>query len=362
MTGSGTNGRPRIRGAGARRGAFSAAALSAILAALILPAIAGAAYYKPPDGKIWSGVSDTGKLEDFNRFKEATGKHPAILQTFHSWGTKPGRAYNRWRAARARPVLHISTTEGYGGREEISPRGIARGNGDDYLIRLNRFFGGEKKLIGYIRPLAEMNGYRNPYCAFNGNGTRRDGAHTTKQFKRAWRRIVIIIRGGGSTTTINRRLKAQDLPKLRPREESLDGYMEQAPVSFMWTPQYFGSPNVRGNQPPDYFPGKRWVDWVGTDFYSNYPFWKQFKQFYARYDFKPFVIGEWGVTGHDQPDFIAEFMNWVNASRKRVRMNLYYQGFNGDAYSPYRYPQSLSKLRSKLSISRYPPFTPEYAP
>jgi hypothetical protein len=333
-----------------------------VAASLLVPGIAGAAYYKPPSGQIWAGVSDTGRLEDYKRYRDATDKHPAVLETFHSWGTKPGAAFSRWNQANVRPMLHISTTEGYGGREKISPRGIANGGGDAYLIRLNRFFGGEKKLIAYIRPLAEMNGYRNPYCAFNGNGTRRDRAHSTKEFKRAWRRIVIIIRGGGTPSTINRRLRKQNLPKMKPHGERLDGYMQQAPVAFLWTPQYFGNPNIKGNQPPDYFPGKSWVDWVGTDFYSNYPFWKQFKAFYARYDFKPFVVGEWGVTGQDQPGFISEFTDWAEAHRGKVRMLIYYQGFNGDSYSPFRYPQTLDRLRGRLNRGPYPAFTPENAP
>ena len=34
-------------------------------------------------------------------------------------------------------MLHISTAQNYGVKEEISPRGIARGQGDAYLLALN---------------------------------------------------------------------------------------------------------------------------------------------------------------------------------------------------------------------------------
>ena len=41
-----------------------------------------------------------------------------------------------------------------------------------------------------------MNGHWNPYSAYNANGTPRDRGHSTKNFRRAWQRIVLIVRGG----------------------------------------------------------------------------------------------------------------------------------------------------------------------
>ena len=38
---------------------------------------------------------------------------------------------------------------------------------------------------------------------------------------------------------------------------------------------------MKGNFPGNYWPGRRWVDWVGTDFYSQYPVWKDLNRFYA---------------------------------------------------------------------------------
>ena len=35
-------------------------------------------------------------------------------------------------------MLHVSTAQNYGVKEEISPRGIARGQGDAYLLRSTR--------------------------------------------------------------------------------------------------------------------------------------------------------------------------------------------------------------------------------
>ena len=46
--------------------------------------------------------------------------------------------------------------------------------------------------------------------------------------------------------------------------------LPQPRVAMMWVPQSFGSPNIAGNQPADYWPGGRYVDWVGIDIYSKF--------------------------------------------------------------------------------------------
>ena len=71
-------------------------------------------------------------------------------------------------------MLHISTQDGYGTPERVTPRGIARGQGDDYLLRLNRRLA-ERRPV-YIRFLAEMNQTNNGYSAFDRNGRSRGPA------------------------------------------------------------------------------------------------------------------------------------------------------------------------------------------
>ena len=68
--------------------------------------------------------------------------------------------------AGARLMLHISTAQSYGVREVISPRGIARGQGDAYLLSLNRRIDEAGEPV-YVRLMAEMNQTNNAYCAFN---------------------------------------------------------------------------------------------------------------------------------------------------------------------------------------------------
>jgi hypothetical protein len=346
-------------------------ALAALVCAMSLaaPALAGSAVYAPPAKKqVWTGVSDTNNLADYNSFVGVVGKHMPIMQTFHSWDNGLLKADKRWSDAKVRPMLHISTAEG-NGPEETTPGQIANGEGDDYLIKLNKYFGGAAQRIAYIRPFGEMNGSHSPFCAFNANGSARDANHSTTQFKRAWKRMAIIVKGGGRLSEINARLAAEGLPQVQPVNggESLpvplpgesEPYFTAAPVSFVWTPQLRNEPNVKGNKPSRYWPGEQWVDWTGTDIYSNSASFKLLEAFYKKQRrHKPFVIGEWAVALSDNAAFVKSLLGWVK-DHKAVRMVIYYQGFGSDAYRPSRYPKAMSRLRKDLNKARYPAFTPE---
>src|SRR6187455_2863544 len=81
-------------------------------AALALSAApAPAATLVPPRPNVFLGVSDRGTTTEFNEFAELTGKHPALLQTFHPWGNSLNEAYERWRETATRPILAISTAD-----------------------------------------------------------------------------------------------------------------------------------------------------------------------------------------------------------------------------------------------------------
>ena len=84
-------------------------------------------------------------------------------------GLRLPESIERWQAARARPILHVTTADSGDGHELISPRSIAQGYGDDYLIRLNRLFW-EKKMHAYIRPLGEPNRCLNVFASYDCSG------------------------------------------------------------------------------------------------------------------------------------------------------------------------------------------------
>ena len=192
-------------------------------------------------------------------------------------------------------MLHISTAQNYGVPEVISPRGIARGQGDAYLLSLNRRIDEAGEPV-YVRLMAEMNQTNNAYCAFNANGSSRGASHSTSAFKDAWRRSTLILRGG-PVATINAKLKRLQLPAVRGAGD--DEELPRPQLSMLWVPQTEGTPNIAANSAAAYWPGPQYVDWVGTDFYSRFPAFAKLERFYAQYPSKPFVFGEWAMWGAD---------------------------------------------------------------
>jgi hypothetical protein len=305
--------------------------------------------YLPPRGKVFTGVTGGEYPSGFNR---QVGKHQAVFQTFTLWGYRPDRVVARSIASRARPMIHISTLGPNG--EVITPRGIARGRGDGYLVDLNRIAAASGHVL-YIRLMAEMNAHWNPYSAFDASGRPRGPSHSTRAFRRAWRRVVTIVRGG-ARSRIDRRLRALRLPPLRSSRARLP----RPKVAFLWVPQVAGAPDTRANAPRAYWPGARYVDWVGTDFYSKFPNWSGLARFYASYPRKPFAFGEWAVWGGDHASFVNGLFAWAR-SHSRVRMLMYNQGVRtGGPFRLSHYPRSRRALARQLSSRRFPAFAPEF--
>ena len=129
-------------------------------------------------------------------------------------------------------------------------------------------------------------------------------------------------------------------------------------MSIIWSPLPGGSPRVKGNFPGNYWPGSRWVDWVGTDFYSEYPVWKDLNRFYAgkQWKGKPVAITEWAVSGEDEPRFVKQLVAWT-VKRPRVRMLVYYHGFGpGNTYDLSLYPRTTNTLRLKIRRATFLPY------
>jgi hypothetical protein len=329
--------------------------------------------YAPGKGKAYHGVSDTGEPSAFFDFARQVGAHPATLQAFYHWDTPlTSGAFYRWARTDTRGVLSLSTAAGDGG-ERITPKQIAKGVGDRYIINLGRTIA-EAQQIVYIRLLAEMNGHWNPYCAFGADGARRRGGHSTAWFRRAWRRFALIVRGG-SRAQINGKLVRQGMPRiLNAASESDPVYnagpegiplavpaeLPQPKVALMWVPQSFGSPNIRGNQPSDYWPGGKYVDWVGFDIYSKFAgAFDDDQAFIRRYDKWPVVIGEYGPWDNDfRGSFTGSLFNWAR-SHNRVKMLLYYRSVTTDnPYNVQFYPGAQRVLRRNLNKRRFVEFAP----
>jgi hypothetical protein len=332
----------------------------AVTAALALGAAApaGAGLLQPPAGKTFFGLTDSGVASQFSEFAEAVGKHPALIETFRSWGSDLSGSIQRWQRAVARPVLHLSTADPHYGWEIITPRGIALGKGDDYLVALNRLFWSQG-MRAYLRPLGEPNRCLNAYAAYDCGGSPNAGYQRPLWYRRAFRRMYILLHGGGTLEKIDQRLAQAGLPPLTSRSGKLPPGLPKAPIVVIWSPLSSGSPAVRRNLPGFFYPGRRYLDWIGTDFYSSYPDWKSLTRFYTRFERrtrKPFSLTEWGVNG-DDPRFVRRLFTWAQRHR-HCRMLIYYQDFGSE--SPYRlqnYPASLAVVRRRLNS----PSFPEYA-
>jgi hypothetical protein len=321
-------------------------ALAAVAACLALVAPAAASPLLPPPGKVFSGVSGG---ESVGVFQRQTGNHPAVFGFFTKFYGANEFIFRGAERADSRLMLHISTQDGYGTREVVTPRGIAGGEGDRYLVGLNRRIA-ESGRPTYIRLMAEMNQANNGYSAFDRSGRSRGPAHSTRAFKQAWRRATLILRGG-PVEQIDAKLHALRLPPVRTAAAELP----QPQVAMVWVPQTRGTPDTPANMPRAYWPGGRYVDWVGTDFYSRFPNFRWLDDFYRAFPGKPFVFGEWAMWGGDDPAFVGSLFGWIH-SHPRVRMALYNQG--GHADGPFRlnrYPRSRAALRKALSHRRFVP-------
>jgi hypothetical protein len=328
---------PRGADSGAMR---RAAALLALACAVAAPSAARGDAYLPPPGRIFTGVAGGADLGGYQR---AARRSPAVVQSFLTWGG--GIDWALARAGQARPMVHIST--GMVGHERITPRGIARGDGDRWLLELGRRLA-EDGRPAYVRLMAEMNGNWNPYCAFSATGRSRGPDHATASFRRAWQRTYLVLHGG-PTAGVNARLRALGLPPVRGAGEEL-----AAPrVAFLWVPQSAGNPDTAANGPAAYWPGGAYVDWVGTDFYSRFPNFAGLERLYRDYPGKPFVLGEWALWGRDDPGFVTRLFAWTRA-HPRVRMLVYNQGERTDGpFRLWRYPHSARVLRGLLAKRRF---------
>jgi hypothetical protein len=308
----------------------------------------------PRGDKVFFGVSDTGNSADFGHFSTALSKHPALIESFRTWGSDFPESIERWQAARARPVLHITTADTTDGHELISPRSIARGEGDEYLVRLNKLFWA-KKMPAYIRPLGEPNRCLNVYSSYDCGGAARDAAHKPRWYRLAFRRIYVLLHGGGKRSAIDARLAKAGLPPLQVEAKGLPA----APIAVIWSTLPAGSPTVPQNRPKYFYPGDEYVDWVGTDFYSDNQDWKALTGLYNRFSTKPFAIPEFGVSSGDDPTYMKRLLIWVQR-HPRCKMLVYYQDFGStSAYRIQNYPASLAVLRRGLHSPIFPSFAPD---
>ena len=320
--------------------------------------------FAPPRGHILHGVSDTSHNTDFWHFAHQVKAKPAVLEDFYHWDTPlTTGALQRWHRTHTRGVLSLSTAPG-GGPELITPRQIARGMDDHYLLRLRESIASSRQTV-YIRLFPEMNGYWNPYSAFNKHGKARGADHSPKAFRRAWQRVALIVRGG-KRSAINAALEKRGMPRILRASSNGDPIyaaqqvgrrLPRPKVAFMWTPLAIGSPDVRGNRPSAYWPGRAFVDWVGTDLYSKYDgdaMRAAVARLYDTYDGMPFAIGEYSPWNNDRKGrYTRHVFRWAEGHR-RVGMLIYYRSVTTHThFSLDNWPAAQRVIKHELKKPRF---------
>jgi hypothetical protein len=327
--------------------------VTAMTGLMLGTASASAGVFGPPPGKVfWGGQGGytAGPIRDFAR---QSGKHPAAYHFYVQWGATGfiSGLLDISRRQRTRPVLNISTK-----MTRQTPRSLAQGRGDDFLIGLNRLLD-DYRLPVYVEPLAEMNNGNNPYAPYDLSGRSRGAEYSTAAFRGMWKRTALILRGG-NVAAIDRKLRRLGLPPARTSRATL----AQPRVGLVWTPLSFGNPEIEKNHPRHFWPGSAYVDWVATTWYSPFRTSSAFHRFYSypAWRDKPFAFTEFAVWGPESPGFIDQFFGFVR-SHPRVRMALYYQ--SAAMRREFRlstHPRSRAALRRHVRSSRFAALAPEF--
>lgn len=273
------------------------------------------------------------------RFDRLTGQRTESGLVFlgwdqgRTWGSKYEFFLNKL-GERPHIALH---TEGRG--LTLTPGAISLGRGDGHLIGLAQAIAASGK-AAIIRPLGEMNNSKNPYCAFTPSGGRKGSAYSARSYRRAFQRIYILMHGG-TAQAMTARLRALRLPGV-----STDIPANPVPrMTVVWNPLAVGVPNVRGNGYRDYFPGSRYLDAYGNNYYNTsgvYAFHRT-EELYKAYPRKAFMFPEWGMSV-DDPGYVRAFATFVRRHR-RVRFISFFNGPAGGAYDIGTKPRSRAAYR-----------------
>jgi hypothetical protein len=295
-----------------------------LLAAAVLAGVAGAR--QNPGERPYLGVYGS-------RTAFAPQAH-LVGHVIAAWGQTP--VTNILAALGRVPMLGLTT----GG---LTPQAIAAGRGDAWLVEINSAISGYGSLV-YVRPFGEMDGYWNPYCAYNENGSARPAAFSTANFRRAFARVEILLHGG-TAQFVNARLRKAGLP---PTSQEF-AVNPKSRLRIIWNPLGWAHPDVPGNQPERYYPGDAYVDVVGGDVYktsSNVGHLTALEKLYAAHPNKPFSIPEWGLDSIDDPDFVRRVAEFIR-THPRTEVAVYYNGRGGSRFDLG------SKPRSRAAYARY---------
>jgi glycosyl hydrolase family 26 len=317
--------RPDWRTAGPSPTIVSLVGRRSLLLVLAFAMLAGAAAGASNSSTEARGVL-LGVLGNPARFESLTGQRSRVVHKIvswdqgHTWGSPFASLFTSMGEM---PLLGFGTDRR--GTGPISPRAIAFGQGDAFLVAINQAVAAWGRPI-YVRPFGEMNGHWTPYSAFDRSGRPRGPTHTTAMFRKAFARVYLIVHGGADT---NARLRALGLPPVAA--ELVSNPFPR--VRVIWNPQGYGSPDIPANSAAAYYPGDRYVDVVGNDLYNQggRAAWEANDKLYADHPAKPYAIVEWANWSIDDAGFIRRMATFVRTHR-RVELVSYFHGNPGSPW------------------------------
>ena len=311
-----------------RRARGAGAALALLLCIAVAAAIPASSAESASTSRTQLGI-----VGDPGRFTQLTGQRSSIRHIFASLyqSTSFPRILEQLRPV---PMLALKT----GG---TPPLDLAQGRADSSLGALNAALAGFGGLV-YVRPMPEMNGHWNEYCAFNKDGSSRGPRYSTASFRKAFARIAIFARGG-SRASMSAQLRKLGLPGV-----ASDLPLTQARI--VWNPQGYGAPDVPANSAAAYYPGDAYVDVVANDIYrqSTGAAWDANEALYRRYPHKRYAIAEWGLWGMDDPAYVEQMAAFTR-THSRMEFLSYFNSKPGSLWDLGSKPQSRATYRRLIT-------------
>ena len=210
----------------------------------------------------------------------------------------PLRLQRRRGRARDADAPHLDSM-GYGAPQKITPLGIAQGAGDAYLLCLS---GADRATTAGRSTSACCRRWTRPTTPTAAST--RTGPRAARSTRRArssppggGRSSCCAAAASARSTRSSRRSGSRRCTAVASRAHA----RRHAGVVRLDAPGRPARRTSPANSPAAYYPGDRYVDWVGTDFYSKFPNFQGLEAFYGAYPNKPFAFGEWAIWGGDNP-------------------------------------------------------------
>ena len=307
-----------------------------VLAFLLAPQAVGL----PDVARLLLGLSG-----DPGRFQAQTGQISAVHSFFlgwqqgQTWGTTFPKMLGRMGAT---PMFHIGT-KGRSKHEAITPRQVASGAGDEFLIALNQGVAQYGGLV-YGRFLAEGNHCGRNYAAFTCSGGSRGPQYSPAAHAHAFARFSAILHGG-TRAEISAKLRQQGLPPYVGPDLPVN---PPSLLRLIWNPLAGARPSTTANAWRRYYPGDVAVDVVGNDMYGSSAGWSgtQNEALYAfaRGHGKPYAFPEWGLEEDDAPTFVQYICDFIRG-KAAIELAAYYEAKAGSRWDLATRPASRERYR-----------------